>query len=1294
MVYLETRPSCKGKESGSILFRIDPDRLPEGVKLPFEGEWENDSTDVETFLVTDYSFDLTGLAPGTFHIDLYLSEDSTLRLKATIEEVELYFTRVDYTSVLPTSCSAHDGEIRLLTAETDQGDAPYTVELRDGRQQVLPYHATGLAAAGFMVVLTDANGCSVTREIDLRPLHFPILHGDAYKSCTGLSNGAIRLQTCNNDPPSKYHFEWDNQRFCRDTAACTIDELSSGVYCVTVTSADDVLCRLSQCYEVESIAPQAPFSVSVQTENPCSIYDDGSITHTISGGVIPYGIKFNPEVYNSRQLFAGTYDVTVTDYCGNSMQHSVTLESMSGTARAVHICAPESGGLFVENLKGGTPPYKYKELTNITTEKWPAQNRSIEVTDARGCKLQVRAPIFSKGARLLKVENACAGPGSGQAFLEIANPDMEKVSARLNGRPCAVPCCEEYVDWEISGLDPGEYELDVLVGSCTRTVRFSVLSIGTKQVFRRYSEEDGVCLWDDYCDGELVDTASIETAPFEKVDPLCDGCEIPVYCSAGYEIGSRKIGSRYLALWKYRMLLETLISSGDGRFSHLWRRLPRGLDESVLVRFCPVTMQVQQTFFAPGRNSQPGVTESGIPYIEDQYGRKDSFALDSFLRSLPVAWQGYTGSGYSSSCTGIRSINAFQLIYWEEDLESAYEDFYLSGLGGALLYFKYMLNERCDDNVLCVTIDYCPETLRVLGDDYRTVRLPGSACRYVLPAGDVDLAGRYCRIKCYDHSRTCIDGSCERAMVPCRNQILLKDYSPGALLADQAGSVRIVPETGTEIYEGFQFYQLDGEMLPVSVYRSGNQRWMEEFNPNADEPMLREMTGTERISVDWGRDRICRILESQAPNVRYIGFETGDKYWTYKMAAAEDLTIHNMLVAGGVVYVSGTSKGELRYKDTLLLQDEDATTGFLVMLDSIGNLINYIGYEMCRPDNSLIIASNGSSVLVPWPSCAGHVITGHGVLSREVSAGIPSLRIDAGTGTITMSVGRVGAAGDLLLEKLLIDSTTGQRIFAFQGVGDLLYENSIVKAYTKPHLVFVATDSVGKLLWHIDAPLRTSSDTWDITHGPAGTFFAALPILTISGPGSVSSARQGLARITLDSGYVVSYFLIDSSADIRVRDIYYVRDHIILGGDFTNTSTEARIGNTRFVNVRTATATGFMGHVALDDMAPHTGIIRTCYTGYDVDIAGKDVLQVSCYPDLAGKNLIIKLDNLDLSDDGFISLYTVDGSQVYNVPLSSDKDMNLYKVPLDGSIPAGVLHIKIVSGSNTPMIYRFIKSAR
>lgn len=296
MVLSETHVDelCNGASTGSIDITVN------GGTNPYTDLW-NDGVTTE---------DRSGLAAGTYTITVTDANTCSKSISVTIAQptaVQLSETHIN------VSCNTgSDGSIDLTTTG---GTGAYTWLWNDGDTNE---DRTGLAAATYSLVATDANACTATISVTItEPAALTISQAHTDVSCNGFADATIVVGMVGGSSP--YIYVWDD-----GSGGAVRNGLAPGTYAVTATDNNGCTAATS----VDITEPAALSVASTFTNPTCPTNgNDGNIVLTTTGGTNPYHFEWDNGSTLSAQmnLGPGNYSVTVTDAHGCSVNNNFVL---------------------------------------------------------------------------------------------------------------------------------------------------------------------------------------------------------------------------------------------------------------------------------------------------------------------------------------------------------------------------------------------------------------------------------------------------------------------------------------------------------------------------------------------------------------------------------------------------------------------------------------------------------------------------------------------------------------------------------------------------------------------------------------------------------------------------------------------------------------------------------------------------------------------------------------------------------------------------------------------------------
>lgn len=275
----------------------------------------------------------------------------------------------------------------------------------------------GLTSGSVYVVLSDANNCTDSVGFVLAnpdSLSSPVATS-AYLgyniSCNGGNNGFINLSVSGGTGP--YTYSWSGGQ-----TTDSIGALQAGTYSVTILDTNG--CRKDTSVVLDE-PPALSVSVSADVFSggfnvSCFGYNDGTAHANVSGGVPGYQYTWNNgDVADSAMgLYAGTYNLTVTDSNGCTATASVTLSEPAPVTLTASFsdyngfsvpCNGDSLACVTVNLSGGATPYNYvwdiQDTINAPSIcNLAADTIGLNVTDANGCSIDTAFVLTEPGPRI------------------------------------------------------------------------------------------------------------------------------------------------------------------------------------------------------------------------------------------------------------------------------------------------------------------------------------------------------------------------------------------------------------------------------------------------------------------------------------------------------------------------------------------------------------------------------------------------------------------------------------------------------------------------------------------------------------------------------------------------------------------------------------------------------------------------------------------------------------------------------------------------------------------------------
>jgi hypothetical protein len=399
---VDNNPFCLGQASGQAT------ASGSAGTAPYSYIWSNGQTTATA----------TGLVAGNYSVTVADASSCVDVAAVTLTNPNPIAAPVSKTD---ESCAGNDA---TATVNASGGSAPYSYSWSDGQTTQT---ATGLSAGSYSITTTDANGCTISANVNILLVCNPCTltasaNTTANVSCNGAADGSISASAANGNAP--YSYQWST-----GASSTTVNGLAGGVYTITITDANS--CTATATTTVTE-APALSTTINASTNVSCNGGSDGSLSVNTSGGQAPYNYQWSTGASTAtiNNLSAGTYSLTITDNAGCEENFSATITAplaIAITVNTVDESCTGNDGSAMSNATGGTAPYSINWSTGATSagiNNLSAGSYTLTVTDANGCT-QSTAVIIG---------NSCA-PCSMTASVNLDNNPSCNTS--MNGQATA-----------------------------------------------------------------------------------------------------------------------------------------------------------------------------------------------------------------------------------------------------------------------------------------------------------------------------------------------------------------------------------------------------------------------------------------------------------------------------------------------------------------------------------------------------------------------------------------------------------------------------------------------------------------------------------------------------------------------------------------------------------------------------------------------------------------------------------------------------------------------------------------
>ncbi|MBL0343395.1 MAG: gliding motility-associated C-terminal domain-containing protein [Bacteroidetes bacterium] len=445
---------CFGASTGLIDLNVS------GGTAPYVFTWSNGST----------TEDLSNMPAGTYTVSVVDANGCTTTQTATLTQPS---APLSTTAQVGNNVSCFGGSNGTIDLNVGGGTSPYSFLWSNGS---VTEDISGLPSGSYSVTITDANGCT---EVNSATISQPvaalagIVNSTNNVGCFGGSTGSADVTISGGTQP--YSFVWSNGLTSEDIAG-----LAAGTYSVTITDANGCLENLSVTITEPSAALNTALNVTQQVN--CFADETGAIDLTVTGGTAPYLYSWSNGSTSEdiSLLFAGTYDVTVTDANGCTSQGQATISQPSSPLVSLInvtsnvFCTGGATGSLDLTANGGTGPYTYlwsngstnEDISNLLTGIY-----TVTVTDANGCTAIASGGIGQPGQQLSAgvsvIQNVlCFNGNNGFIDVTISGGTAPFVYVWSNGA----------ITEDIGGLVAGIYTLTVTdLNGCDTSLTATVI---------------------------------------------------------------------------------------------------------------------------------------------------------------------------------------------------------------------------------------------------------------------------------------------------------------------------------------------------------------------------------------------------------------------------------------------------------------------------------------------------------------------------------------------------------------------------------------------------------------------------------------------------------------------------------------------------------------------------------------------------------------------------------------------------------------------------------------------------
>jgi hypothetical protein len=285
--------------------------------------------------------------------------------------------------------------------------------------------ATGLLAGNYNCLITDANGCTLSKNFTITTTNtLTATQSQTNVLCNGSNTATATVVP--SGAPGPFTYVWAPT----GGNAATATGLTAGNYSVTITSANG--CSIVKNFTITQ--PSTMVVTPSQTNLTCNGGTNGSASVSVVGGTGAYTYLWSPSggtAATATGLSAGTYTVTIKDanLCQKTQNFVITEPTaITASTTATNVtCNGANNGSASVNVTGGTGTYTYiwsPSGGNAATASGLAPgNYSVVITDSNNCTLTknftITEPAQLTASAGSQTNISCNGSNNGSATVNV-----------------------------------------------------------------------------------------------------------------------------------------------------------------------------------------------------------------------------------------------------------------------------------------------------------------------------------------------------------------------------------------------------------------------------------------------------------------------------------------------------------------------------------------------------------------------------------------------------------------------------------------------------------------------------------------------------------------------------------------------------------------------------------------------------------------------------------------------------------------------------------------------------------
>lgn len=418
-VLSQTDNSCFGTQDGSASVFVS------GGTSAYSYDWSPDPSSGEGTAI------INNLSAGTWNC--LITDQNGCMVSQSFDISEPLEISASISST-PSNCNNASGTAWVSAIE--QGVGPYSFAWSPSAG--INDSLTGLIAGSYTCIITDANNCSIVKNILVANNSGLSVVKDTFShiSCYGEENGSASVLVTSG--AGNYTYNWTPGNPTGDETP-GISNLTAGEWTCYVT--DNNNCVVSQTFNI--IEPELLNTIGALHENVlCNLAAEGRAGVSVSGGNGSYTYDWSPGnpdgdgTSSAINLSAGLWLCTVTDLNGCSASQDFNISqpdalTISSVSQENISCFSLNDGQASVTVTGGTPNYSYdwspgtpvgdgtSSVSNLSPGQW-----TCSVIDENGCAVTqvftIQEPPLLVIAAGSQVDVTCYSGSDGKATVIVS----------------------------------------------------------------------------------------------------------------------------------------------------------------------------------------------------------------------------------------------------------------------------------------------------------------------------------------------------------------------------------------------------------------------------------------------------------------------------------------------------------------------------------------------------------------------------------------------------------------------------------------------------------------------------------------------------------------------------------------------------------------------------------------------------------------------------------------------------------------------------------------------------------